>query len=147
MKVKKRGANALVDLVNSVAESNNLNPETVAELLSQALKTAFLKEYPDNFVDVIVDLKTSRVEIWRELKVVTDEFYKNEGFEDDETLIPISQVKRLPPCPKNPSSPKIEDLVYKEVDMSQFDKKITSNIEIFFKKLIECEVNRITCQK
>lgn len=38
-------------------------------------------------------------------------------------------------------------MVYREVDMSQFDKKITSNIEIFFKKLIENEVNRITCQK
>lgn len=63
MKVKRRGTNSLLDLVGSVAASNNLASETVANLLSQALKTAFLREYPDNFVDVIIDLKDSRVEI------------------------------------------------------------------------------------
>lgn len=147
MIIKKRGDQALVDLINSVAEKNKLTPEVVANLLAQTLKTAFLKEYPDNVVDVVVDLKKSKIEIWRELMVVTDEFYKTEGFEDEETLIPISKINTLPKTSRNPSNPKVGDLVYKEVDMSKFDGKITTNIKIFFKKLTENEVSRVTCQK
>ncbi|GCE63944.1 NusA N-terminal domain-containing protein [Candidatus Mycoplasma haematohominis] len=147
MLIKKKGGQALIGLVESVAEKNKLTPEIVANLLAQALKTAFLKEYPDNVVDVVVDLEKSRIEIWRELMVVTDEFYKTDGFEDAETLIPISKVNTLPKTSKNPSRPKIGDLVYKEVDMNQFDGKITTNIQIFFKKLTENEVSRVTCQK
>lgn len=79
--------------------------------------------------------------------VVTDEFFKTEGFEDSETLIPVSKLNTLPQCSRNKPSPKVGDLVYQEVDFSSFDKKITTNIQIFFKKLTENEVNRVICQK
>ncbi|XP_032746456.1 translation initiation factor IF-2-like [Rattus rattus] len=102
MKIKKKSSSTLFDLVEAVAHKNNLPVDTVSHLLAQALKTAFLKEYPDNVIDVVVNLKGSQIEL-------------------------------------NTSKPKVGDLVYKEVDLSTFDTKITTNIQIFFKKLTENE--------
>lgn len=63
MKIKKRSNNSLFELVVAVAEKNGLPVETVSDLLSQSLKIAFLKEYPDNVIDVVVNLKGSKIEI------------------------------------------------------------------------------------
>lgn len=147
MRVKKQGDRSLLTLVTDVAEKYHLSVESVTDLLAQTFENAFLKEFPDNKVEVVIDLKKSKIEIWRQLQVVTDEFFKGEGFEDEETLIPVSKLDTLRPFKKNPSKPKVGDFVYKEVDIEDFDSKLTTNIQIFFKKLTQAENSRVICQK
>ncbi|OAL10397.1 transcription termination factor [Candidatus Mycoplasma haematobovis] len=147
MKIRRQGEKTLLNLISQVAEKYALSPEKVAELLSQTFHTAFLKEYPDNVVDVNIDLKNEKIEIWRHLQVVTDEYFSKEGFEDYETLIPISKVSKLPRTSKNPPKPQVGDTVYQEVEIEDFDSKITNNIQLFFKKLTQTEVSKNICQK
>ncbi|AEG73732.1 transcription antitermination-termination factor, NusA [Mycoplasma haemofelis Ohio2] len=147
MKIRKQGDRTLLSLVSSVGEKYDLSPETVARLLEDTFRSVFLKEYPDNIIDVDVDLKKAKIEIWRHLRVVTDDYYNGEGNEDDETLIPVSKLASLPNTSKNPSSPKVGDTVFQEVDIESFDDKIANNIQFYFKKLTESEVSRSICQK
>lgn len=147
MKIRKQGEKTLINLISQVAEKYALSPEKVAELLSQTFQTAFLKEYPDNTIDVNIDLKNEKIEIWRHLQVVTDEYFLKEGFEDYETLIPLSKLSTLPRTSKNLSKPKVGDTVYQEVEIEDFDSKITNNIQLFFKKLTQAEVSKNICEK
>ncbi|WP_391591827.1 Transcription termination protein NusA [[Mycoplasma] cavipharyngis] len=137
--------NPLITHIYAVATKNNLKVEKVAHILADSFKQVYLKEFPSNHIQVEVNLNIGQITMWRYLKIVSDQFYFNEGDEDDETLIPWSKAEKI--AQRNKITIQLNDFLRERVDIDQFDKKFVRSILSIFNQLIIETVNRMTCDK
>lgn len=138
--------NLLLEHVKAIADKNNLDLKKVALILAEAFKKVYLRDFANNLIEVKVDLVLGKINMWRYLKIVDDDyFYHGPGDEDDETLIPYS--KALAIGQQLNLELKIGDSIKKPIDLGQFDSKTVRNIMTIFSQMITESVNKQICEK
>lgn len=138
--------NLLWEYVKEIGKSHDLSPVRISEILAEAFKKVYLREFPNNKLDVKIDLDTGKIQMFRYLEVVDDNyFYEGEGDEDDETLIPWSIAQEL--AAKKQLQLKIGDHIKKPINIQEFDNKTVRSILTIFRQLTIEEVNRKVCEE
>lgn len=126
--------------INDVAKKHNLTTDEVALILADAFKKVFLKEFPNNQIQVEINLRNGSINMWRYIKVVSDEFFYGEGDEDDETLIPLSQAQKI--SENALIKLKLNNYIRTKIDIDDFEKKSVRAILSIFNQLIIETVNK-----
>ncbi|MDQ0513664.1 N utilization substance protein A [Mycoplasmoides fastidiosum] len=137
--------NSLITYIEEVAQKNNLEIEKVAHILADSFKKVYLKEFSSNQIQVEINLQSGQINMWRYVKVVTDDFFYNDGDEDDETLIPLSKAQAL--AKKKKTKIQLNDFIRERIDLESFDKKFVRSILSIFNQLIVETVNKNVCEK
>lgn len=138
--------NLLLKHVLEIAQKTNLDVKRVATILAEAFKKVYLREFVNNLIEVKVDLGSGKINMWRYLKVVEDDyFYNGPGDEDDETLIPFSEAEQI--GHKLNLHIKIGDSIKKPININDFDAKTVRNILTIFSQMTSEAVNKQICEK
>lgn len=137
---KKINKKNFLNYINQIAEKYSFTNEKVSEFLQDAFKNNFLKEYSDNSIGIKIDLSKGNILMWRNLEVVTDDFYYGKGLEDDEIIVTLSAAKSIPGY--STSKLKIGDMVKKPIEIEDFDLRLVKNIMSHFQKLTIEEMNK-----
>ena len=115
-------------LVEDVAKSKSIDKDRVIDVFKYALEKAYLKEYPDSNVEVIIDDSKGLLELY-ELKTVVD---KNEDDIDDDIEIHLEEAKK--------HNPKINlnDIYKQKINIEDFERRVATHVlSIFQQKMNE----------
>lgn len=115
-------------LVEDVAKSKSIDKDRVIDVFKYALEKAYLKEYPDSNVEVIIDDSKGLLELY-ELKTVVD---KNEDDIDDDIEIHLEEAKK--------HNPKINlnDIYKQKINIENFERRVATHVlSIFQQKMNE----------
>lgn len=142
MNTKQEQKISLLEHIKQIAEFYKLELDLVANIFAESLKKVYLKEFYNNKIGVNIDLENNNIKMWRYLEVVSDDYFNNEGDEDDETLIPHSQALQL--AENRGFIINIGDHIKKTIDISEFDAKTVRNIILIYRQLINEAINKQT---
>lgn len=115
-------------LVEDVAKSKSIDKDRVIDVFKYALEKAYLKEFPDSNVEVVIDDAKGLLELY-ELKTVVD---KNEEDIDDDIEINLEDAKKY--------NPKINlnDVYKHKISIEQFERRVAAHVlSIFQQKMNE----------
>lgn len=115
-------------LVEDVAKSKSIDKDRVIDVFKYALEKAYLKEYPDSNVEVVIDDSKGLLELY-ELKTVVD---KNEDDIDDDIEIHLEEAKK--------HNPKINlnDIYKQKINIEDFERRVATHVlSIFQQKMNE----------
>lgn len=115
-------------LVEDVAKSKSIDKDRVIDVFKYALEKAYLKEYPDSNVEVIIDNSKGLLELY-ELKTVVD---KNEDDIDDDIEIHLEEAKK-----HNPNI-NLNDIYKQKINIENFERRVATHVlSIFQQKMNE----------
>ncbi|WP_031489396.1 transcription termination factor NusA [Ureaplasma canigenitalium] len=134
----------LVELINTVAATNDLPIESVKSIISEAFTKAYLKHRPDTNFTTIVDEKKGTISCYQIYKVVEDERKNDDSLEtgyDDFVEKTISEAKMIN------KDVKIGDELLVPYDISNFERSQVNQIIQYFKqKIAELKNSKILIQ-
>lgn len=115
-------------LVDDVAKSKSIEKDRVIEVFKYALEKAYLKEFPDSNVEVIVDDSKGLLELY-ELKTVVD---KSEDDIDDDIEITLEEARK-----ENPKI-NLNDIYKFRINIDKFERRVATHVlSIFQQKMNE----------
>lgn len=115
-------------LVEDVAKSKSIDKDRVIDVFKYALEKAYLKEYPDSNVEVIIDDSKGLLELY-ELKTVVD---KNEDDIDDDIEIHLEEAK------KHNAKINLNDIYKQKINIEDFERRVATHVlSIFQQKMNE----------
>ncbi|CCE66664.1 NusA N-terminal domain-containing protein [Candidatus Mycoplasma haematominutum] len=119
-----------LDAISKLSVACSLDKEGIAEFLAESFKYVLTREYSECPTEVNIDIENCKIDIFKQLKIVSDEYYFGEGMEDSENFIPMSKVL------KKTKGKKLEGEIYSEpIYLHKLDSKIVKNILLHFQKL------------
>lgn len=126
-------------LIDDIVSNNNLTHDDVANILKYALTKAYNKIYTDKKIEVDVDFEQKLFSIKEELKVVSDEYYEEDGNDDCE--IPLTVARKI-----NPNA-QIDDIIVQTINPKSFEPTmIRSVLQLFKQKVSESTNEKIYAQ-
>ncbi|AFO51708.1 antitermination factor NusA [Candidatus Mycoplasma haematolamae str. Purdue] len=119
-----------IDSITRLSKECSLEKERISEFLEESFRFVFSREYSDSQVQVKIDTEKCKIEMWKELKVVSDSYYYGEGMEDSESLIPLKKANS-----KKEKKYKEGDIYSETIHLDKLETKIVKNILFHFQKL------------
>ncbi|MBO6022489.1 hypothetical protein J6P51_00475 [bacterium] len=120
-------------LIEEIVKDKNLTNEEVANILKNVLTKVYTKVYTNAVLDVKVDFDNKVFVMKKQLKVVDDNYYDNDG--DDDCEIDLTQARKI-----NPDA-KIDDLIEQPIDLKSFDNTMVRSVQQLFKQKVSEMVN------
>ncbi len=125
--------NANVELINHIkliADEKRIPRDNVSDALKDAITKAYVREYPETVVEVIVDIDNKRLEVNKLLKVV-------EPYDDfnDYCEILLEDAKKIN------ESVNVGEEIKEPIDLSKLDRSVVSHILQIFKSNITIQSN------
>lgn len=122
-----------IDLINNIkliADEKRIPRDNVSDALKDAISIAYVKEYPETVVEVIVDIDNKRLEVNKLLKVV-------EPYDDfnDYCEILYEDAKKIN------SNVKVGEEIKEPIDLSKLNRAVVSHILQIFKSNITVKSN------
>ncbi|ADX97896.1 NusA N-terminal domain-containing protein [Mycoplasma suis] len=126
-----------LEAITKISKEYSLEKSTISDFLKESFKYVFEREYSDSLVKLEIDLENCKIELWKELKVVTEEYFYGEGMEDSECLIPVSKLPQ-----RYQKKLKVGQYYSEPVNLEDLSTKIVKNILFHFQKLTLETVNQ-----
>ncbi|MBO7043763.1 hypothetical protein J6W34_04415 [bacterium] len=120
-------------LIEEIVKDKNLTNEEVANILKNVLTKVYTKVYTNAVLDVKVDFENKVFVMKKQLKVVDDNYYDNDG--DDDCEIDLTQARKI-----NPDA-KIDDLIEQPINLKSFDNTMVRSVQQLFKQKVSEMVN------
>ncbi len=125
--------NANVELINHIkliADEKRIPRDNVSDALKDAITKAYVREYPETVVEVIVDIDNKRLEVNKLLKVV-------EPYDDfnDYCEILLEDAKKIN------ENVNVGEEIKEPIDLSKLDRSVVSHILQIFKSNITIQSN------
>ncbi|AHC39874.1 transcription termination factor NusA [Mycoplasma ovis str. Michigan] len=119
-----------LDAVSKLSAQYAISTSKIASFLEEAFKYVFEKENDESKLRAEINLEKCTIGLWKELKVVSDNYFYGEGMEDDSCFIPASALTK-----KEQKEFKEGDIYLEEIQLNQLDTRIVKNILFQFQKL------------
>ncbi|RAO95199.1 transcription termination factor NusA [Mycoplasma wenyonii] len=119
-----------LDAISKLSEQYSLSTSKIASFLEESFKSVFEKENAETKLKTEIDLEKCSINLWKELKVVSDDYFYGEGMEDAGCFIPSSALTT-----KEKKQFKEGDTYLEEIHLNQLDTRIVKNILFQFQKL------------
>lgn len=120
-------------LIEEIVKDKNLTNEEVANILANVLVKVYTKVYTNAILDVKVDFDNKVFVMKKQLKVVDDKYYEDDG--DDDCEIDLTHARKI-----NPNA-KIDDLIEQSIDLKSFDNTMVRSVQQLFKQKVSETVN------
>ena len=120
-------------LIEEIVKDKNLTNEEVANILTDVLVKVYTKIYTNAMLDVKVDFDNKVFVMKKQLKVVDDKYYEDDG--DDDCEIDLTHARKI-----NPNA-KIDDLIEQSIDLKSFDNTMVRSVQQLFKQKVSETVN------
>lgn len=119
-----------LDAISKLSEQYSLSTSKIVSFLEESFKSVFEKENEETKLKTEIDLEKCSINLWKELKVVSDDYFYGEGMEDSGCFIPSSALTT-----KERKQFKEGDTYLEEIHLNQLDTRIVKNILFQFQKL------------
>ncbi|MDE7434057.1 MAG: hypothetical protein K2M43_02985, partial [Mycoplasmoidaceae bacterium] len=125
--------NLNVELINNIkliADEKRIPRDNVSDALKDAITKAYVREYPETVVEVIIDIEEKKLEVNKLLKVV-------EPYDDfnDYCEILLEDALKLDP------QAKVGDDIKEPIDLTLLDRAVIAHILQIFKSNITIQTN------
>lgn len=119
-----------LDALAKISKEYSLEKSTISDFLKESFKYVFEREYSDSQIKLEIDIDACKIELWKELKIVTPDYFYGEGMEDAECLIPINKLPKI-----QQKKFALGDIFLKPINLEDLSTRIVKNILFHFQKL------------
>lgn len=127
---------ALLSAIISIADEKQIPRDNVVEALQTSIIKAYTREYPEEILDVKIDIDNKILEVNKVLNIVKDNDELNDYCE-----ISIEEANKYYKSHKINKEAKIGETLLKPVELSSLPKKIVEHIVQLFKQAITRSAN------
>lgn len=127
---------ALLSAIINIADEKQIPRDNVVEALQTSIIKAYTKEYPEEILDVKIDIDNKILEVNQVFNVVEDNEELNDYCE-----ISVEEANQYYKSHKIDKVAKIGDILQKPVELASLSKKIVEHIVQLFKQAITRNAN------
>ena len=126
----------LISAIKLIADEKKIPRDAVADALKESICKAYVKEYPEEIINVEINIDDTTLNVYRQYTVVDESEELNDYCE-----ISLQDAKDYYKHLKINKEVKLGDVINKPIQLDKLPKKIVNHIKQIFKQGITVQAN------